>query len=347
MATRRDFSAFPMSHKASPTFIGLFTLVGLLFGAVSLVVVGAGKYFESTDKVMLFFDKSAYGLQVGSDVRFGGVRIGRVSSINVIVDTAGNRKIIPVVVELAERQLQNVTRAGGGIIDFSSAQGVQMAVKDGLRAGMKQQSLVTGQLYIEFDVVPGTQGFVYEPKLAPPYPVIPTIPTEIDELIAGISDGLKKINALELEGLMTEMKNVLVSAKEQIAQLDFKSLNENVIRITEDVQSITGDEKLKRAVANLDSTLAEMKELTSKVNEGVDPVMNDLAKVVENANTSLAKIEAAVEEIKKSGDPRAPLLLGIQDALRNLERTSRGIEELTSDLKRNPDSLLRGKSAKQ
>ena len=333
-----------MSHKASPAIIGLFTLVGLLFGAASLVIVGAGKYFESTDKVMLFFDKSAYGLQVGSDVRFGGVRIGRVSSINVIVDTAGNRKIIPVVVELAKRQLENVTRAGGGVIDFSSAEGVKMAVAEGLRAGMKQQSLVTGQLYIEFDVVPDTPGFVYDDKTPPPYPVIPTIPTEIDELIAGISDGLKKINSLNLESVMTEMKNVLVSAKEQIDQLDFKSLNDNVIRITEDVQSITGDEKLKSAVANLDSTLAEMKAVTSKVNEGIDPVMDDLAKVVESANTSLVKIEEAVEEIKKSGDPRAPLLLNLQEVLRHLERTSRGIEELTSDLKRNPDSLIRGKT---
>ncbi|MCB1097039.1 MAG: MCE family protein [Verrucomicrobiae bacterium] len=333
-----------MSHKASPAIIGLFTLVGLLFGAASLVIVGAGKYFESTDKVMLFFDKSAYGLQVGSDVRFGGVRIGRVSSINVIVDTAGNRKIIPVVVELAKRQLENVTRAGGGVIDFSSAEGVHMAVAEGLRAGMKQQSLVTGQLYIEFDVVPDTPGFVYEDKTSPPYPVIPTIPTEIDELIAGISDGLKKINSLNLESVMTEMKNVLVSAKEQIDQLDFKSLNDNVIRITEDVQSITGDEKLKSAVANLDSTLAEMKAVTSKVNDGIDPVMDDLAKVVESANTSLVKIEEAVEEIKKSGDPRAPLLLNLQEVLRHLERTSRGIEELTSDLKRNPDSLIRGKT---
>lgn len=336
-----------MSHKASPTVIGLFTLVGLVFGAGALVIVGAGKYFESTNKVTLFFDKSVYGLQEGSDVRFGGVRIGRVSSISVIVDTAGNRKVIPVIVELAERQLQNVTRAGGGIIDFSSAEGVQAAVKEGLRAGMKQQSLVTGQLYIEFDVVPGTTGFVYEPITSPPYPVVPTIPTEIDELIAGISDGLKKINALELEGVMTEIKNVLTSAKEQLDRLDFESLNENVIQITEDVQAITGDEKLKRAVANLDSTLAEMKELTTKVNEGVDPVLNDLSKVVENVNTSLVKIESAVEDIKESGDPRAPLLLSIQNAVRNLERTSRGIEELTSDLKRNPDSLLRGKSEKK
>lgn len=335
-----------MSKKASPTLIGVFTLAGLILGALSLVIVGVGNYFQRTDKVLLFFEKSVYGLQEGSDVRFGGVRIGRVSSISVIIDTAGDRKIIPVVVDLAEKQLRNVTRAGGGIIDFSSAEGVATAVREGLRAGMKQQSLVTGQLYVEFDVVPESQGFVYRAQTES-YPVIPTIPTEIDELIAGISDGLKKINDLELEGLMTEMRNVLVSAKEQLDQLDFRTLNGNVIGITSDVKAITGDEKLRRAVENLDATLAEMRELAMKVNEGVDPVIRNLEQVAGNANASLVKVEQAVAELRESADPRAPMLLNLQEVLRHTERASRGLEELTSDLKRNPDSLLRGKSPRQ
>ncbi len=57
--------------------IGVFTLLGLLIAAAALVMLGAGKIFEKTHKIQLYFDKSVYGLQVGSDVRFGGVQIGQ------------------------------------------------------------------------------------------------------------------------------------------------------------------------------------------------------------------------------------------------------------------------------
>ena len=151
-----------MSNKASPTMIGVFTSLGLLIGGAVLVLLGAGKYFEQTHKLLLYFDKSVNGLQVGSDVRFGGVRIGRVSSISVIIDAEENRKVIPVVVELTDKELKSVAGSGQNMLDFSTREGVQRAVSRGLRAGMKQQSLVTGQLYVEFDIVPDVKGFTYD-----------------------------------------------------------------------------------------------------------------------------------------------------------------------------------------
>ena len=101
-----------MTKKSSATVVGLFTLAGILVAGVALVILGMGKHFEETHKLMLHFEKSVYGLQVGSDVRFGGVRIGRVSSISVIVDSAENRKVIPVIVELADKQLSKISGAG-------------------------------------------------------------------------------------------------------------------------------------------------------------------------------------------------------------------------------------------
>ena len=150
-----------MSKKVSPTLIGLFTLSGLLLGAAALLLFGAGKFFEKTSNILLYFDKSANGLLVGSEVRFGGIRIGRVTSIKVLIDQKQNRKIIPVVVELSEKDLRDVGSTSGASLDFVSEAGVKKAVADGLRARMKQQSLLTGQLYIEFDIVPDSPWFEY------------------------------------------------------------------------------------------------------------------------------------------------------------------------------------------
>lgn len=326
--------------------IGLFTLLGILIAGIALVTLGAGKFFEKTHRIQLYFDKSVYGLQVGSDVRFGGVQIGRVDSISVIIDTLENRKIIPVVVNLTEKDLRSVAGGGGeGALEFSSEEGVRQAVKQGLRAGMKQQSLVTGQLYIEFDIDPDSKGFTYAGAKEAEYPVVPTVPTEIDELISGITDGLKKINDLDIAGLMTEMRDVLKGVNAQISELDLKEINENLTGITTDIRRITSDEKIKTSLANLDAALIEIRELSTKANQNVDPLLEDIRLLAEDTKASLQKVEATADELSKVSDPRSPMLLNFQNLLHETETASRALRELTNDLKRNPNSLLRGKDS--
>lgn len=331
-----------MSKKASPTLIGVFTLAGLLLAAVAAVVFGAGRYFDETRSILMYFEKSANGLQVGSDVRFGGVRIGRVSSISVLVDREENRKIIPVIVELREKDLQLISTEQGGGIDFSTFEGVRKAVAEGLRAGMKQQSLVTGQLYIEFDIVPDTPGFVYYTRGDPPHPVVPTIGTEIDELIAGIGDGLKKFNALDIQGVIDDLRVAVVSATKQIDQFNVKEINDNLIGITENVQRITADDKLVSAVENLDAALVQIDQLATKANAGIEPLLADFTAVIARTDASLARIEAAATELSQTSSARGPAVLQLQNVLRETQRASQALQELSNDLKRNPGSLLRG-----
>lgn len=338
-----------MSKKASPVLIGIFTLAGLILAGIGAVLFGAGKYFENTYPILLHFDKSAYGLQVGSSVRFGGVRIGSVRSISVLVDPEENRKVIPVVVDLREKDLRLIGSEAGGGLDLSTREGVEEAVASGLRAGMKQESLVTGQLYIEFDILPQEEGFVYDTHRHTEYPVVPTVGTQIDELISGIADGLAKFNALDLDGVMSELRDVLSNSKDQIAALNMKEINDNIVSITEDVERITGDEKLISAVENLDRALAEIEELAAKANEGVGPLLADLQSAIASTNESLARIEAAAGDIQQAAggisdlsNPRAPVLMQMQNVLHETKRASQALEELSNDLKRNPGSLLRG-----
>lgn len=333
-----------MSKKASPTLIGVFTLIGLILAAIAAVILGAGRFFKETHGVLLYFDKSANGLQVGSDVRFGGVRIGSVKSISVIVDREENRKVIPVVVELGEKELRLISTDTGDGMDFSTKQGVEKAVNQGLRAGMKQQSLLTGQLYVEFDVVPDVPGFIYYNHAEPPYPVVPTIGTEMDELIAGIADGLKKFNALDLDGVMGEVRNVLVGARDQISEMDIKGINDNIIAITKDVRRLTSDDKLVSAIDNLNEALVQIDQVATKANAGIEPLLTNLNAVIAQTDAGVAKIQQAAQDVSQLSNPRAPMLLRMNTVLQETERASRALKELSTDLKRDPHALLSGKA---
>lgn len=335
-----------MSKKASPALIGIFTLAGLLLAAGALMLFGAGKAFEKTSSILLYFDKSANGLLVGSEVRFGGVRIGRVTSIKVLIDQKENRKIIPVVVELSGKELAAVGSTSGGSLDLMTSSGVQQAVAMGLRARMKQQSLLTGQLYVEFDIVPDSPGFTWQPDAKLRWPVVPTMNTEMDELIAGVADGLKKFNSLDLTGVMKDLSGVLSSTKDQVAALNLKAINENMIAVTSDLKALTGNPKLARAIDSFDETLVSLDALAKKANQGIDPLLKDWEKIMRQANAGLAKIDEAAADISKITNPRAPVLMRLQNVLEEAERASRAIKELATDLKQNPSALLRGKDFK-
>lgn len=331
-----------MSKKASPTLIGVFTLVGLLLTGGALVTFGAGKLFEKSSNILLHFDQSANGLLVGSEVRFGGVRIGRVASIKVLFDPQGNRKIIPVVVELSDKDLKDVGSTSGAKLDFTTESGVKRAVAAGLRAKMKQQSFLTGQLYVEFDIVPETPGFIYQPEGKPRYPMVPTMGTEIDELIAGVANGLKKFNALDLQGTMNELRSLIATTNNEIAALNMEEINDNVVGITSDIRAFTSNDKLGSALDSLDDALKGVDLLTKKGAEKFDPFVKELEKVLQQANVGLMKIDQAVADFANVTNPRAPTLIRFQHVLVEVERTSRAIKELATDLKRNPDAILKG-----
>jgi len=331
-----------MSKKASPTAIGIFTLVGLILAAVAALLFGAGRYFEQTHSILMYFDKSVNGLQVGSDVRFGGVRIGRVSSISVLVDLDENRQVIPVIVSLRERDLGLISAEAAGGIDFSTFEGVNKGVQAGLRARMKQQSLVTGALYIEFDIIPDEAGFVFRPKQNTPYPVVPTVGTEFDELIAGIADGIRTFNALDLDGVLSDLRKAVLSATKQIDKLNMEEINDNLVGITADVRKITADDKFLRAVENLDAALVQIDQLATKANVGIDPLLAELQAVIARTDAGLLRIEQATTDLAQLSSPRAPVVGQMQDVLRETQRASEALRALTDDLRRNPSSLLRG-----
>ena len=332
-----------MSRKASPTLIGVFTLIALVAAGVSVVLLGAGQYFQRTHRILLHFDKSAMGLLVGSDVRFGGVRIGRVAEISVLVDHRNNRKIIPVIVELEEKDLRSVRTTHGDGLDFTTAAGVKAAVDQGLRAGMVQQSLLTGMLYIEFDIVPDQPGFVYENGGTEDLPTVPTIPAEIDKLIADVADGLKKINSLDLDGMLGDVRKLLNNADRQLAALHMKTISDNLVQVTADVRGITGNDKVRTGLDAFEKALVELRALTAKLNEGVDPVLEDVKKVLAQAETGIAELGRAAAELAKTSNPRGPVLLRLQAVLDETERAARAIKELAEDLKRHPNSILVGK----
>ena len=97
-----------MSTKSSKFLIGLFVIVGLLILAATIIWVGASRILMKGSLYAAYFDESVQGLQVDSAIKYRGVEIGKVQSI----DVAPDYRLVEVIMKIdLEGDLQHHTIA--------------------------------------------------------------------------------------------------------------------------------------------------------------------------------------------------------------------------------------------
>ena len=138
-----------MAKPVSKTLIGAFVLGAIALTFSGIVFLGSGALFRDIQEVVMFFDGSVGGLQVGAPVTFRGVAIGEVSKIQIVYEAAKQEFRIPVAAELYPDRIQRMAAT-------PSKTSLQGLIDRGLRAQLQMQSLITGQLSIQLDFYPDT-----------------------------------------------------------------------------------------------------------------------------------------------------------------------------------------------
>jgi paraquat-inducible protein B len=213
-------------------------------------------------KWLLLFDGSVRGLAVGAPVEFKGIKVGEVVDVKLEFDLEKLAFRIPVLVDIEPDRI-----AFFGKQTVSRRELNEVLVEKGLRAQLKMGSLLTGQLYVDYDLYPD----------APPakikwdgiYPQMPTIPTPMEEITRNISQIVKKVDKMPLVEIGNDLRDTMANLSKTTAELQklVQKLDANVAPAATDTlkqaqttlikvdrllnaDSPTGHE-LKRALAEL------------------------------------------------------------------------------------------------
>ena len=340
-----------MSEKANPVLVGGFALGGLVIAIAGLLIFGGGKMFEKKFTCIAYFQESLSGLDIGAPVEYKGVRIGTVSDVRIIVDREKKMLVRPVTIILEPSRLS--FKAGEKDRGFS-LDGIENSIKDGLRAKLATQSMLTGKLKIELDMQPDTEAV------------------------------FKAENSDILE--IPTMLSPIEAMKEQFGQMHFSAVFADIHKITESISSIVEDEETKNLTKELNTTLRAVQELMvtadkqlltvgnnvsamalnanklmSDLDSKVTPVSADIASIatsarlsMKNANKLMLEFAASMTPLMKettvavgrvSGalDERSTLRVELEDMIDSLAKAAKSFSELTSFIEQHPESLLRGK----
>ena len=170
------------------------------------------KTYVTKTRWLLYFEGSVGGLSVGAPVKFKGIKIGEVIDIKLEFDYEALAFRIPVIIEIEPERIEWI-----GELTIDKQRGNEILVEKGLRAQLKQGSLITGQLYIDVDMHPDEppRKIVYGGK----YPEIPTIPTPIEEITRGITKIVDRLEKLPLEQIGKDLRETLAHLNKSTEQL--------------------------------------------------------------------------------------------------------------------------------
>jgi paraquat-inducible protein B len=242
--------------RANPAVIGGFVVGAIALIVIGLLAFGGAGWFIQRNTYIAYFPGSVKGLQVGAPVDFRGVTIGQVKQIRVLFDPRQVDARIPVIMELATKQIDV---AGGGDIVTRSGDGERL-IEAGLGAQLQLQSMLTGLLFVNLDFYPkGRARLVGGDQ---PYPEIPTIPSDLEQLQESAADIAGRLPDLldQLNGLLTEVNQALGQTSG-----DFSSIVSDLAVISREIREATPDVVARTAAASDDiqrvaGTLEELLE---------------------------------------------------------------------------------------
>jgi phospholipid/cholesterol/gamma-HCH transport system substrate-binding protein len=323
-----------MGKRFSPTLVGGFVLSAIALGIIGLVVLGSGRFFTGKTNYVLYFDRDVNGLRVGAPVKFRGVDIGTVDAILLSLrgldiqskNPSPNVKI-PVVIDIDSKKIES----RGAEDDLSDPDVMRHAITLGLRGTLSMQSFVTGVLYIDLDMHPGTEAKFSMNTLdedrytgIQEIPVLPTVLEQAQETLTRIVEELGKA---DIPGLIRSLSLT--------AQGVSNFVNSTDLRGTID--------QLGVAAKNLSGASLSIHSLANNLNRQVGPIGANLMRSAKQADDALHQMEVTLTNVQHTVEPQSPLNYQLTQTLQDVSSAANAVQELAEMIHRNPSILVRGR----
>ena len=341
--------------RANTKLIGIFVFGALLLTVGSILLFGSRNMFEKKRYFYAYFEQDVSGVDIGAPMKFSGIEVGSVKEIVGIYNKETSVVTPRILIEFHPETLKGAKVAKGEYTLF------QPLLDQGMRASLKSQSFLTGQLYVSLDF--------YENRAIrtlgsdkDKYPEMPTIDSglgeifkafqdlPLDALVVQLTDTLDSLdNVLANEGVSESasyLPTLLADADMMLKAIGMFTAQDLPITTAQLRETLkTGDTSMstltdKLANETLVTLDSSMKTLTEQLSQEtlveLNTTMQSFSKTMRQMETALATAEGRL-------DPADPLTVELTNTMREFARMSVSIKALTDYLEAHPESLLRGR----
>lgn len=322
-------------RSSSPALIGLFVVGALLIGIGGLLAFGGTRWFSPSNQAVIYFDQSVGGLSAGSPVTFKGVEIGSVTGVSLQVEPETFAVLMPVHIELTPGDLVISGRPdpdNPGYIDISRL------VQRGLRAKLETRSLLTGQLAVDLDFMPGTDVRLY--NNGGDVPEIPAVKSAADRLKTAITEFPWQETLTSVHRAMTAIESLSVNLEQDLTGIG------GAVRDTVEATHTLMQES-RASVAKVsrraEQTLSRIDALSAHGERTVAARNAELRDLLAQAKGTMEQIHRVTVQVSDLAHPQSPERDDLRRILRNLASSSATLKRFADEIENDPRSLVFGR----
>jgi len=300
--------------------LGIFVLTGIGLLVVGLFMLGLSEALKSKINFMTYFKESVQGLETGSEVKFRGVTIGKVTRIAIRPED----NLIRVDMQAMPSSIET-TQPGAKPVDFFNK--LENEVQKGLRCRMELKG-ITGMKYVEMDYVNPEDA----PKIlrvTPPVGslYIPSTPSLLSGLRSNITVAIAKIASIDFEKISIELASALKNANEILADPKITEMINKAEKVTDNLSEITANVEKSFNEKRIEALSKDLQDSLSAIKTFSKKAESELSK------SDLPTTAKSIREIKEE----------LTITLEKMDKTLDAMTELINTIDQDPSSILRGK----
>jgi len=284
---------------------GIIIIVSLVILSGFIILIGGGRFYEKTDNYYVKFT-NAGGLEVGAQVKLGGVRVGRVMGIKVPTQPGE-----PVSIEIGIKKgttLYKGTEASITQVGFVGDIYLLLSVDRTTNEKIKVGDVIPSKEKVQFDVLMSR---------------IEGLSQSVDGLIKDIDKVFSEKNIKGIEELIGVTNKAIVSGSSDLGTVaaSLKKTTEKLELVLNEIEGVVRDNK------------GEISHLIKTAREDLEKA-GDMIKSIESTSKS-------VEKTSKSANKAIDLQSqNLEVLLDTMTRTTEDLQDLFQEIKNKPWSII-------
>jgi phospholipid/cholesterol/gamma-HCH transport system substrate-binding protein len=282
--------------------VGIFLIAGMAIVVSGIIWLGMSKYLERGHFFVAYFDESVQGLDKDSPVKYRGVHIGRVYSIGVAPD----EKLIQVVMKIES----------------------DMEAPDLNKATVAQLKSVgiTGLTFIELERRKENEHLVYPPPgFKPPFPVVPTRPSEISQIFKGIEDVIATFRGLDTQAISGQLTQILRKVNHTLDGAQLDTMVADIRTTLKNVQRLVRSVKADRLMRSFEQTSSSLHRMAVNADGGISDIRATVARLDGIIANSGGDINQVTDDLK---DSAREIRQAMESATILIENTDRRVDSM-------------------
>ena len=308
--------------KTSYAKLGASVIAGALAATAAASVSSWKALTAETTPYEMYFSESVEGLEIGTPLKYRGVKVGMVSSIEIAPDG----RHVQVTGEIFETAIDRIRLDDG--------------TQRGLCAQLSPKGL-TGMQLVQLDLFeiascqrPEDLPFELGPHVIP---VSPSVLDSVEEAVRRLAKATPQI-AEDLSSLVGRINRLVGQVPESPGEesATIASTLAQLQATVRRVDAMVADFDSAGVSAQTKATLKELQRTSASINTLAERLedRNGLVKRMERASTAVGDLAMGFERSDES----------LEEALDDVGDAARAIRRLADALERDPDMLLKGRA---